>query len=329
MEDNTGRLIYRCRFCHKTWLVLDNAKKHIPKCLRAFKFKRRDIDFVECSICGFRAKVITAHVKAHIKIETYKKDFGNVICQSSSSLYRASVSGRESYVAQSRRLGLDLTNYWRKVSEGVSKSIIAKPIERERRSKMMFRLNECQNKNPEFIKKISDTAKKTSARPDIIAKRSAQLKKWRDENPEDFYNKCTKKMHNCWQSKPEKILFNVLLGQVGFCFKHGQCVKSDFFDWKSKRKNVDIVDKSARIYIEFDGIYHFEPIRGGDVLKNVQHRDKMLDKHIERHVWTLIRVSDDQFCYKSERFSDECIKALLDIVNQKQRGVFKIGKRYG
>ncbi len=188
------------------------------------------------------------------------------------------------------------------------------------------------NQDPEYKKKLSDTAIKTSSRPEILEQRTLKLQQWRDEHPEDFYNKCIKKMHNTWHSKPEKILFQLLLKIDDFNFKRNQCIKSDFFDWKSQRKQIDIADKQKRIYIEYDGLLHFENIFGEEHLLKIKYRDYLLEKYISKHHWTLIRISDDQFIdktvVKNSKFKPECISKLIEILQAQIPGIYKIGKRY-
>ena len=108
-----------------------------------------------------------------------------------------------------------------------------------------------------------------------------------------------------------------------------QVVKSELFITKSKRKQVDIGDKSKRVYVEFDGPLHFIQT-GLKQLENVQEKDKLLDEHIIKHEWTLIRVSYDQFSYRKSDygFNKECIKKLFEILDNPISGVHKIGKNY-
>ena len=222
-----------------------------------------------------------------------------------------------------------MSYYWEKVGKGVSESILSNNVEISRRSKQMLELNEIIWKDPEYRTKMSEIAKKTSSRPEVIKKRSVQLKKWRTENPEDFFNKCTKKMHNSWRSKPEAMLFDFLLKQNGFNFKRNQFVKSNIFNWKSQRKQIDVADKGKRIYVEFDGVFHFKPIFGDDKLAEIKGRDSLLEIYIKSHNWTLIRISYDQFNYKQGGyFAKDCLDKLVKILVDSNRGIFKIGQCY-
>ena len=106
----------------------------------------------------------------------------------------------------------------------------------------MEKLNK-DNLHPDRKKKFSESARKTSARPEIQAARAANLKQWREENPEKFA-KCTEA---AWKSPKLSRMENWLRNQL---------------DWKSERvrcgvdrKSVDFVN--GMIWIEVDGFYHF------------------------------------------------------------------------
>lgn len=185
------------------------------------------------------------------------------------------------------------------------------------------------NKTDLMRKKSSETAIKTSARKDIQEKRSAQLKKWRDENPDDFYNKCIKKMIETYNSKPEALLFKIVSEIDGYSFKRSQFMKSNTFISKTKRKQVDIADKSKRVYVEFDGKLHFKNTKF-DQLEINKLKDKLLDEHIIKHRWILIRVSYDQFSYRKSDygFKKDCLDKVFEILNNPTPGVYKIGESY-
>jgi len=284
---------------------------------------------------------ITNHLKkVHgIEVNEYIKKYNSpLICQNSSDNYRNVVAGKPNYVTKCKEAGIDLTEYWGKVSLGVKKSILENPEERKRRSIQMKILNDKQQSDPEFQKIVSETAKKTSARKDIQEKRAEALKKWRENNPEDFFNKCIKKATTTFQTKPEYKLFHFLSSIVGFEFKRNQFVKSDMFTNSSKRKQIDIADKKKRIYVEFDGKVHFYPIFGEENLNQIKLKDKALEDYISKHNWTLIRISQDQFVYSSKKiggvktdnshFKQETLNKLLQIINSNKPGIYKIGKYY-
>lgn len=230
------------------------------------------------------------------------------------------------WLKRAKERGDDLTAYKAKMSVAVSTAVMANPNERKRRAEAMA----SRNSSPGGRELSRITAKKTSARPEILAIRTARLTAWRNTHFDEFYEKCTLAAHSKWHSKPELMLFELLLTASPYEFKHNQIVKSSVFTNKSHRKQVDIADKTARIYVEFDGIIHFEPrIKGEKVFNDVRNMDRLLDEHIVQHGWTLIRISYDQFSYKEGgKFSDRVIYNLFKILKNPSPGVFKLGNSY-
>ena len=135
-------------------------------------------------------------------------------------------------------------------------------------------------------------------------------------------------MHECWQSKPEMRLGEVLALFDGFKFTRNQVVKSETFVTKSKRKQVDYADKIKRVYVEFDGIRHFRAISGEDLLQ-IKERDRMLNEHVERNGWTLIRVSHDVFKYaRGGHFTAEAVEEIGRLLRDLRPGVHFVGSSY-
>lgn len=221
----------------------------------------------------------------------------------------------------------------------MSKSLMNNPEERKRRSDLMKGLQDSgAMTTPEIRKILSESAKKTSARPEIQQQRAAQLQRWRDGYPEDFKTKCIDKMlaarptEPSWFSKPETMLYEMLLQCPDFNFRFNQVVKSDKFDWTSKRKQVDMADKQKGVYVEYDGPYHFKLFNesGREKLAETRRRDQLLNEYVIENGLLLIRISYDQYLCRHERsrFIPECITEILDILYSDKLGVFRIGKHY-
>lgn len=330
--------IYTCNYCTTEF----TKKKFFEECQAKCNTKYSNLilgeDYVICSICGYHAKSLGTHItKIHnIELDLYKKEH-QIICSKSTKNYSES-SSENSWLSKAIAEGKDLNEYWGKVSSGVKKSINSNPDELKRRSELMTELNKKQQSNVDFQKIVSETAKKTSARKDIQEARSERLKKWRTNNPLVFYNKCVKKMITTFQSKPEKMLHRYLLSIEGFSFKRNQFVHSKFISTKSCKKQIDIGDKNKRIYVEFDGILHFEPKFGDDSLKRIKQKDREVEQHIKNHNWILIRVSYDQFVYSTKivnkvkydtsHFKQECLDEIVRILNSNVPGIYKIGSTY-
>ena len=330
--------IYNCNYCSTEF----SKKKFFEECKIKCKSKYANLilgeDYVICSICGYHAKSLGTHVyKIHsIEINVYKKQH-QIICSKSAQNYSES-SSENSWLSKAVAEGRDLTEYWSKVSAGVKKAINSNPDELKRRSELMTELNIKQQSNVDFQKIVSDTAKKTSARKDIQDARTKRLKKWRTDNPILFYNKCVRKMITTFQSKPEKLLYKYLSSIDGFSFKRNQFIHSKLISNKSLKKQMDMGDKNKRVYVEFDGILHFEPKFGDQTLKRIRQKDIEIEQHMKNHNWTLIRVSCDQFIYSSKMinkvkhdasyFKKECLDEVVRILNSKIPGIYKIGAAY-
>lgn len=298
------------------------SQKHIDKCAAKYPKDRLGKSYVICAICWYHGKSLGKHVSDIHGVSSidYQKLYGSIKCEESFQSYSNQNKSNGDWISRANDAGEDLTEYKLKMASAVSNAIIASPEERKRRAKLLGDLNKTQ----EFRQKSSKTAIKTSARPEILKKRSEQLKKWRDSNFEEFYEKCVRAMLNCWHSKPQLALFELAKMIDGYSFKSNQFVKSETFTKKSKRKQIDIADSKMRVYIEFDGPYHFKNING--TLEEIQSSDKLLDEHITRHGWTLIRVSYDQ--WNGKKFDDACLKQFFEVLKNPKPGVVKIGKAY-
>jgi hypothetical protein len=259
--------------------------------------------------------------------EEYLKAYPTAAITSKVSTARFKHRGQNfAWLKRAKARGDDLTAYKEKMGRAVSEAITSNPGERKRRSELMGELN----RRPEARKRSSDVARLTSTRPEILKARAERLARWRELNPDEFYEKCTKAAHAIWHSIPELALFDLLKNVEGYDFVHNQVVKSVAFPNKSKRKQVDIADRSRHIYVEFDGIIHFNArIKGEDNFERVKCMDAMLDDYITKHDWTLIRISYDQFSYKDGgRFEPDCLKKLFEILKDPRPGVHRIGKAY-
>jgi len=280
---------------------------------------------VVCKICGWHAKRLSGHLHKEHGIDS--SEYNNpVLCETSKKKYEAVAQDNGNWIEKAKARGEDLAEYRKKMGKALSESIISNPEDRKRRAKVMAGVN----KSEVMRKKASETAKKTSAREDVQEKRAAQLKRWRDENPDKFFNQCTSRMlRPHWHSKPESLLYDVVSDRDNYKFKQNQVVKSNTFISKSKRKQVDIGDKSRRVYIEYDGKLHFIQTRLNQ-LQKVQEKDRLLDEHIKKHSWVLIRVGYDQFSYRKSDygFKKKCLDRVFGILDNPTPGVHYIGEVY-
>jgi hypothetical protein len=346
MEDIGGRIIYRCRYCitkrkfETTSLV--GLSNHIEECQKTRSQEQIGIHYVACCICNHHGKSLGLHISSihKINIIQYQDRFpdNKVISSNSSAIYGAENKVRPDWRIKAKAEGKDVKAIDAANGRKISAAIMANPEERKRRSKLMSHLQETVLATPENRALLSISAKKTSERPEILAQRSSNLQRWRDENPEDFKEKCTDKMlaakpqETVWFSKPEKMLYAFLLGLPDFQFKFNQVIKSSNFDWRSQRKQVDMADKAKKTYVEFDGPFHFKLFSktGRDKLAETKRRDGLLDGYMIEHELVLVRISYDQFHDNKTNpyFKPECLNALTQIIRTGNPGVFKIGEMY-
>jgi len=336
--ENVDVIKYKCKYCLKERGKKSTIEACEKKCKEHYESLTENVDYVVCKICNFHSKGLGNHLnKIHnLSSKDYIKTYNSpAISTKSSETYSKQNGTNGNFINKCREKGIDLTEYWQKVSDGVRNSILSNPDEIKRRSELMGKINQTDL----MRQKASETAKKTSARPEIIAQRTKQLADWREANPKEFSEKCSEKLCTTYNSKPETMLFDFVSKLSEFSFTRNQFVKSEKFTTKNKKKQVDMGDKNKRIYIEFDGAIHFKPIHGEDALKKVQEKDKLLEEHINKHNWTLIRISEDQFVYRTRQidrvkynasfFKEECLTKLVEILNSKIPGVYKIGEKYG
>lgn len=276
-------------------------------------------------MCGVIGKSITSHIKSHnISKSEYEKKFGPTICQSSKKRY--SETQNYDWIKREKEKGNDLKEWREKLGKKTSEGIMNSESARAARRANLTRLN----KTKEFREKSSKTAKQTSARKEILEKRSRQLKEWRENNPEEFYNKCTSVMINSWKSKPETQLFEILNKKYSF-FKRNQQLRrvNKFKTTKSGKRQIDIMSLENKIIVEFDGVHHFNNIHGVEVLKKNIKKDNELNFVMVAEGWTVIRVAHDQYSYNSGGvFSEDSIKRIFNLIDNKERGLFLIGASY-
>ena len=331
---------FKCKYCTNEFILKPMFDKCESKCKKKYENLELGKDYVVCQLCNLHSRSLGVHVtKNHnISHKEYREKYGSLICTDASDNYRETAKENGNWIEKAKLNGTDLTEFKQKVSRGVKAAIMSDPLERKRRSELMTKLNDKQQSDPNFQKIVSETAKKTSARKDIQEERAQRLKNWREKFPEKFYNQCVKKMVTAYQSKPETYLYNYVSSLEGFSFKRNQFVHSELLSNKSSKKQLDMGDKKRRIYIEFDGVLHFLPKFGLDVLKIRQQKDRQIDAHILNHNWTLIRVSYDQFVYSTKKinkikqdasyFKPECLQKIAEILKEKKPGVYKIGSAY-
>lgn len=283
---------------------------------------------VKCALCDEIGSSLALHVRKVHKMDKkeYIKAHGPLLAPGSKERYSKAAEQNGSWIAKAQERGEDLTEYWKKVSDGVRKAILNSPEERERRSKLLGSLN----KTDAFRKKSSDTAKITSARREIQEKRAIQLKRWREDNRQEFYVKCTANMHK-YKSRPEKSLYMILSSYFpDDNFKNNKFIKDNLFLEFSKtgNKQVDIISEPKKIAVEFDGFLHFKEVWPGS-LEKIKKKDSLFSRYCLDKNLILIRVSLDSYSYKSGgRFSEQALDKIKELIDNPIPGVHFIGKSW-
>ena len=327
MVYNSGRS-FDC-VCGKNYVNKSGLDNHQKKCKIFLEDVIEDVDYVKCKVCGYIGKSITIHVKKkHFlsKIE-YQEKYGETVCKNSRSAYSETAKINGAWIKRAKERGEDLSEHFAnlgdKISAGIMKSETAREVRRQNLSKL--------NKTQEFRERSSKTAKKTSSRKDIQEERSKRLAKWREDNPEEFYNKCTSVMHNSWQSKPEIKLYKIINELFPGLFKRNQQLKrKKFITTKSNKRQIDIMSLENKIVIEFDGIHHFKSVfKENKNFNNTVKRDQELNKVLVEEGWTVIRVSHDEYDYKDNgTFNQKTLDKIDDIIDKRVRGLWLFGKSY-
>ena len=304
------------------------GEKILAEAIREIEEKIQQDYYIECQLCGFVGKSLASHFRKHDMLpKDYKDKFG-------ANMMTNEARENCNWIKKAKDEGRDLTEHFKNLGKSISKTIMNNPKDRQRRSKMMGGLN----KTDVFRKKASETAKITSARKDIQQQRAERLKSWRDENPEEFYEKCTKKMINSRKegsprSKPEGVLLKILNENCQDRFLRNTRVSSIkiFKTNKTHTKECDLISKDEGIIIEFDGKHHFKAIYGEERFEKTLLVDRELEEYCKQKEILLIRVDYSQFLWRrnnKDRFRDGVIIKIIKIIDENKKGIFRIGEYY-
>lgn len=279
---------------------------------------------MECALCKFSGSNITRHVKiSHgLTKEEYCERYGPTLAPASKKKYSASMKIRECWITKKKEAGEDLSSYREKMSRSVSRAIMSNDKERERRARLLGELN----KRQDFRDRSSKAAKVTSSREDILAARTAQLARWRENNPEKFQETITKRLEKK-TSKPERLLYELCKNTLGSSTTKQLQIQHPEIPTKTKRARVDIAHREKKILVEFDGPFHFKPIAGQEHLEHRRMRDLAVEKYAVERGYLLIRVSYDT--YIKGQFTDEAKRAIIEALQSDTRSaVVRIGEMF-
>ena len=255
-------------------------------------------------MCGYKARALTKHITAIHGLS--KTDYGFETLAPAARL-------KYSTVGKINGIGH---------GEAKSKGILASASARNVRSQNLAAIN----RRPERRRRSSEVAKETSARFEVIESRTKNLRRWRENHPDDFYAKCTRVMIDTKQSRPEKKLFEQLCSSLPN-IKRNQRIYNVEFSTLSKRRQIDIFDAVAKIVIEYDGPVHFKPFFGEERLAKVRKSDLELNDVLVKNGFKVIRVAYDQ--YVKGAFGEDCIKKIIDATQSSGFELCLIGESYG
>jgi hypothetical protein len=290
-------------------------------------------DYIKCALCTFVGTRIMGHVtKVHgLDRATYEARHGRATAAIVRDRYSKANAANGDWVTRAKTAGVDLTERMRKMGESVRARIMSDPDERMRRSKLAQTTIVAYARSEEGREKSSQAAQETSARPEIITARAAQLAAWRARCPDEFHEKCVAAMHSFKTTKPEWALLAFLQAQFP-CheFKGNQRITAlCFVINKSRKRQIDIMSHLRKIIVEFDGPLHFMNIESWDQLQLVQAKDRELDDGATALGYLVIRVGCDMVDKRTGEPTDECKAALRDAVANGRLGECRrIGRVY-
>jgi hypothetical protein len=297
MEDNKRESIDRRKinYSHKEFVGVEN------------------VDYVECKICSLRRYKLGIHIKTKhlISIDEYTKTYNSpIICNRSKESYSKANKENGDWYSKAVESGKDMTEYLDKVSNGVKNAIMNSPKERQRRSELMTKINNEILCAPEYRKIMSDSAKKTSLRPEIIAQRQESI-------VNNFHSAGEEYLKNYIESKYTGFSKGVLKSEL-------------FLDNATSTKSVDFLNEEKKIIIEFDGDHHFRVIYGNEKnFEKIQKLDAALNEYVIQNNYMLIRISCDRFDHRKKIIRKAALDEMDNLISSFKVGIYTIGNRYG
>ena len=282
------------------------------------------VDYVRCGLCTYVGTRIMGHVSKEHGMEraAYEQEFGPATAAAVAARYSQTGAQNGGWLGVRIGRGEDVSGYKRKMGDAVRESIMTNPAERERRSKLAQTTIVAYARSKEGREKSSQAAQETSARPEIIAARAAQLGAWRARCPDEFYDKCISAMHSFSTSKPERAVLEFLKSEFPtYDFKGNQQLMATCFAInRTSRRQLDVFSKLRKIIVEFDGPLHFMNVESWDQLERVQAKDRELDEGATALGYLVIRVGCDMVDKRTGEPTEACRAALRDAVQNGRLG---------
>jgi len=305
-------------------------EEHDATCLSGLT---KCVDYVECAICGLIGTKIAKHVsEVHcLSREAYEAEHGSLTCEAARAAASRVGKVNGDWIERAKAKGEDLSEYRATMGVSVKRTIMANPAERARRSELAQTTIVAWAQSEDGRKTSSTTAKLTSARPEIVAQRTENLRAWREREPEKFQAIVTK-MIGCRTTKPEKMTLEFLQREFPeHDFKGNQrLMNAQLFQLtKSHKRQIDIMSRTRKLVVEVDGYIHFNNVKQWDQLASVHAKDAELNATLPLMGYTLVRVSYDQWNANTGELLDDCKNKLLSIVRSDlEPAVHYIGSMY-
>lgn len=277
------------------------------------------VDYVECRLCYYAGVKITQHVKAAHGIERdeYIEAYGPVQAEVTRQRYREVGRQNGNWIGRANERGDDLTEYKRYMGERVRESIMSNDAERKRRSDLAKRVLATWAQSEEGRRSSSETAKRTSSRPDIRETRGIALVQTRKGS--QFENAVLEAL---------RALF------PNVTWKRNHILTSNDrrrFVSISGRRQIDIIGSNG-VMIEVDGHQHFNETmfsaKGDHPLYSSSVKDNEIDDYVTVNGLTLIRIAYDQYSYRKRELSQECKNELIRLMMDIRPGIHRIGDAY-
>lgn len=310
-------------------MTINEHDAHQAKC---YAQQIEGIDYVKCGLCTFVGARIMRHVEDHhaLKRSLYEAEYGSATAVATRERYSACNKVGGDWINRAKAAGQDITGWKQKMATSVRTAIMSNPDERKRRSELAKMTIGTIARSSEGRKRSSDAAKITSARPEIQKARAGKLRAWRESHQDDFYTKCVANEKRNWKSKPEAQLFAFLSTEFPqFEFKQNQQLMASCFTNKTRRRQIDVMSRSRRIIVEFDGALHFRNIAKWNQLDAVIARDEELNAVAISHGYIVIRIGYDQAAKSSGELTDACKRMIRNVLATATPGsIHKIGEVY-
>jgi len=183
-------------------------------------------------------------------------------------------------------------------------------------------MREVWDQHGAYLRQVAaKTAKKTSARPEVLARRTEVLRRWRAAHPEEVARITELMMAGARRGRTRVSRFEERMAQicpyaernVMFRTQSGQRIQIDFV-W-------------LKVWLEVDGPHHFQPVYGEARFQQTLARDQLVCREAERRGLAFIRIALDCFTRKGDLRSAYWRKICKE-VSQPTPGLMLIGALY-